>query len=635
MLNAPMVKTFYLRFSRSLNRMEEIILVGVLILMAFIPTLEFIGRNVFGWGIPGSLAYLQHLTLWVGFLGAMYAVKKDKHLKIELATKLPASIKPWTQTVTLLLSSFICLGLFEASVLLIIAEAPAVPQGVGSYLPNGIEEILESYGLYENYGTSNIAGWIPIWVAELVMPIGFLGCAIRYVLLAVRSPWIRLLVFVAWLFTPMCAQLDSLSSSVVILCMLLLVLSLFLGLPIFCFLGGTALLLFIAEGVTIAAIPTETYRIVASQIFPTIPLFTLVGFILSEGHANERLVRVFKALFGWMPGGLAVATTMLCAFFTTFTGATGVTILALGGLLLPVLIKGGFKESFSIGLLTSTGSLGLLLPPSLVVILYGVIAHVSILDLFKAGLVPGTLIVLPFCMICVAQGLKSKDSRIPFDFNETVKALWIAKWEISMPVLVLVFIFSGFCTLVEAAALLAAYALCIECLVYRDIGFQKLVKVLLKSATLIGGVLIILGVAMGLTSYLVDAEIPMQAASWVKAHISSKWIFLLILNVALLVVGCLMDIYSALVVVVPLILPMGESFGIDPIHLGIIFLANLQLGYLTPPVGMNLFLSSFRFDKPLTQIARYTFPFLMIMVLVVIMITYIPALSVGMVELLK
>jgi len=312
-----------------------------------------------------------------------------------------------------------------------------------------------------------------------------------------------------------------------------------------------------------------------------------------------------------------------------------VTILALGGFLLPVLLKGGFRENFSTGLLTSTGSLGLLLPPSLVVILYGVIAHVPIIDMFKAGLVPGGLLIAPICLACMWQGFKTGASRTPFRLREAAAAIWIAKWEVIMPILVLVLIFGGFCTLVEASAFLVVYALIVEALIYRDLSLQLLLTMLVKCAALVGGVLIILGVAMGLTSYLVDAQVPMHAATWAARHVHTKWLFLLALNGGLIIVGCLMDIFSALVVVVPLILPMAESFGVHPAHLGIIFLANLQLGYLTPPVGMNLFFASFRFERPLTNISRDVLPFLFIMAAVVLLVTYIPWLTVGVLELLK
>jgi tripartite ATP-independent transporter DctM subunit len=468
------------------------------------------------------------------------------------------------------------------------------------------------------------------------MPFGFAVMAIRFIVHASERPWVRALVALsipAIIVLPaLCCEF---ASPLVLPGLILLIVAAALGTPIFILLGGAALLLFWGEGVTVAAIPAETYRIVASPIFPTIPLFTLAGFILAEGRASERLVRVFEALFGWIPGGLAVAATLLCTFFTTFTGASGVTILALGGLLLPVLLMGGFRESFSIGLLTSTGSLGLLLPPSLVVILYSVIAHVSIIDMFKAGLVPGNLLIIPFCLVCMWQGYKSGVSRIPFRPWEAVAAIWSARWEVVIPFFVVVLIFGGFCTLVEAAAVLVVYALIVEAFLYRDLSPTQLLALLVRCPGLLGGVPIIVGVAMGLTRYLVDAQVPMHAATWATEHLQSRWVFLLALNGGLIIVGCLMDIYSALVVVVPLLLPMAEAFGVHPAHLGIIFLANLQLGYLTPPVGMNLFLASFRFDRPVARVSRSVIPFLFILVAFVLLVTYVPWLTVGILELWK
>jgi tripartite ATP-independent transporter DctM subunit len=307
-----------------------------------------------------------------------------------------------------------------------------------------------------------------------------------------------------------------------------------------------------------------------------------------------------------------------------------VTILALGGLLLPVLIKNGYPERFSVGLLTATGSLGLLFPPSLAVILYGVVAHVPISDLFKAGIVPGFLLVAAISIFVVREGLRSKVPRPAFDVREMATAVWESKWEILLPVVALVAIFGGFCTLIEAAAITVVYALVVETVIHRELHITRdLPQVLVKCITLIGGVFVILGVAMGLTNYLVDAEVPMKAAEWVQAHISSRVLFLLTLNLFLLIVGSLMDIFSAIVVVVPLILPIGQAFGIHPLHLGMIFLTNLELGYLTPPVGMNLFLASYRFDKPLVEVYRHAIPFFLVLLLVVLLITYIPALTIG------
>ena len=477
---------------------------------------------------------------------------------------------------------------------------------------------------------ANIAGWLPIWVVEAILPISFAIITFRFVFQAGgwRARAIAVLgipaaMFIGFLLEPYAPQLvwpaiAGLVGAAVI------------GAPIFVILGGAALLLFFAEGVPVAAIPVETYRIVVSPAIPTIPLFTLTGYLLAEGRASERLVRLFRALFGWIPGGLPIVTTLVCAFFTTFTGASGVTILALGGLLLPILLKDNYPERFSIGLLTASGSIGLLFPPSLAVILYGVITHVPIPDLFKAGIVPGMLMVTAVCLFGVRTGLQTRTPRPAFDFPEAVAAVWEAKWEILLPIVALVGIFGGFATLIEAAAITVVYALVAEIVVHRELHVTRdLPRVLVKCVTLIGGVFVILGVAMGLTNYLVDAQVPMQAAAWVRTHIDSQAIFLIALNVFLLIVGCLMDIFSATVVVVPLIVPVSQAFDIHPLHLGMIFLTNLQLGYLTPPVGMNLFLASYRFEKPLVHIYRDTIPFFLVFLCIVLLITYVPALIIG------
>lgn len=624
-------------FWRAVQSLENGVLAILLLLMAFIPGVEFIARRWFGAGIPGSTDYLRHLTLWVGFLGAMVATRQKRHLGLAAPLeRLPAQVRRAFHLCGAFAASLVCWGLAWASLQVVIADAPSLPASFPERLPKFIADGLGSLGLFGTGGGSPVAGWMPAWVAESVMPIGFTVMAARFILHA--SPGRKARVILA-LSLPLAIILPMLMpvlpQKAVFPGLSLLVISAFMGAPIFTLLGGAALVLFWAGGVTVAAIPAETYRIVASPIFPTIPIFTLVGFILSESKASERLVRVFQAFFGWIPGGSAVAVTLLCAFFTTFTGASGITILALGGLLLPVLLKSGFQEGFSIGLLTATGSIGLLFPPSLVVILYGVIARVPIIDLFKGGLLPGFLLVLLVCTLGAWHGIRSGVQRTPFRPREALSALWAAKWDALMPAVALGGIFGGFCTLVEAAALTALYALVIEVLVYRDIRFRDLGRVLIKCAVLVGGVLIILGVAMGLTSYLVDAQIPMRGAAWAEQHIHSRWIFLLGLNGALFIVGCLMDIYSALVVVVPLILPMAAVFGVDPVHLGIIFLVNLELGYLTPPVGMNLFLAAYRFEKPLAQVVRHVLPFLLILLGVVLLVTYVPWLTVGVLAALK
>jgi C4-dicarboxylate transporter, DctM subunit len=406
--------------------------------------------------------------------------------------------------------------------------------------------------------------------------------------------------------------------------------------PIFSILGGAALLLFRAQGANGAAISISFDELVVNATLPAVPLFTLAGYFLAEGGASKRLVRVFQALFGHFRGGTGVMTVLVCAFFTTFTGASGVTILALGGLLMPVLLANRYSERASLGLLTGAGSLGLLFPPCLPLILYAIIASnigmhhgitVSIQQMFLGGIVPGFLLVSLAAVWVILQQPKGAAESTRFGLSEARAAVWEAKWELLLPVVAVVFLLSGFATPVEAAAITALYAFVVEALIHRDLKISKVLSVMIECGLLIGGVLLILGVAMGLTNYLVDARVPDNIVDWAKAYIHAPWIFLLGLNLFLLVVGCLMDIYSALVVVVPLIVPVGIVFGIDPVHLGVIFLANMQLGFLTPPVGMNLFMTAYRFDKPMAEVVRAVLPMLAVFAIGVLLITYVPALT--------
>ncbi len=617
------------------NRVETIVVAVLLIAMAILPVTELVARGMGRAGVPGVLDYLQHLTLWVGFLGACLASREGQHLHMAALESVGSErfqrASGWATSV---LAAWVCWLLAGASIELIIAEAPALSEGLREIVPGWVATRFDM--LFEPGSLTKVAGWIPVWVAELVMPVGFVVMAVRFIRRA--GPGWRW-TLAAWISLPLSMVLPLAFPEgipgLVWPGIILLIVGAVFGLPIFAVLGGTAWLLFWGDWVTVASIPAETYRIVTNPVFPAIPIFTLAGFVLSESHADRRLVEVFRELFGWLPGGVAIAATLLCAFFTTFTGASGVTILALGGLLLPVLIQGGFGERFSLGLLTATGSLGLLLPPSLVVILYAVQARVPVNEMFVASVVPGLILVVAISGMCLAQGIWKGVPRSPFRARAAASALWVAKWEVLIPVLALVVIFGGFCTLVEAAAVVVVYALFVEMVIYRDIKFPDLLRLVKECVTLIGGVLIILGVAMGLTSYLVDAQIPDAAADWAEAHIHSRWVFLLLLNGALIVVGCLMDIFSALVVVVPIILPMAAVFGVDPVHLGVIFLANLELGYLTPPIGMNLFLSSFRFERPLPTVYRAALPFLGILFLVVLLITFVPWLTLGIPKLFQ
>ncbi|MCK5410592.1 MAG: TRAP transporter large permease subunit [Gemmatimonadetes bacterium] len=408
-----------------------------------------------------------------------------------------------------------------------------------------------------------------------------------------------------------------------------------LGGPIFAALGGIAALLFMADGVPPVAVLIETYSLASDPVLAAIPLFTLVGFFLAEGRASSRLLGFFQAFFGWIRGGTAVVCALLCAFFTVFTGGSGVTILAMGGLLYQVLREDRYRDRFSLGLLTASGSLGLLLPPALPLILYGIVARVSIEDLFIGGILPGIVLVTLVAAWGVREGIVERVERTPFNRREAGRALWEAKWELLLPLIVLYVYLGGLATLVEAAALAALYAFVIQCFVHRDLSLGRdLARVFRECLVLIGGVLLILGMAMGFSSYMVDAMVPARALEWVQAHIESRLVFLLCLNLFLLAVGAVMDIFSATVVVVPLIVPLGLAFGIDPIHLGIIFIANLELGYLTPPVGLNLFFASYRFERPLLEIYRAAVPFLIILGFGVLLITYVPLLTTGLLAIL-
>ncbi len=395
------------------------------------------------------------------------------------------------------------------------------------------------------------------------------------------------------------------------------------GAPLFAVLGSIALAAFFGAGIEPVAVIVELYRMTSQPTLIAIPLFTFSGYLLAESGAPSRLVRVSHALFGWMPGGLAIVALLTCSFFTAFTGASGVTIVALGGLLLPVLLKDHYPQRFSLGLLTSSGSLGLLFPPSLPIILYAMIASVSVDQLFAAGILPGLLLILLLSLYSTRIAVKNDVPTFKFQFKEAVAAVRQAAWELPLPILIIVGIYGGLFTVTEAAAITAVYLLIVEVLIHRDIHpFKKLPGILRDSTVLVGGILLILGSALGLTNYLIDAETPNAIFNAIRGMISSKWAFLIALNLFLLIVGALMDIFSAIIVVVPLILPIASEFGVNPLHLGIVFLTNLEIGYSTPPVGLNLFISSFRFRKPMLQLYRSTLPFIGIMLLALLIITY-------------
>ena len=405
-----------------------------------------------------------------------------------------------------------------------------------------------------------------------------------------------------------------------------------LGAPLFAVIAASALLGFWRSGVDPMVVPMEIYRIADTPVLLAIPLFTFAGYLLGESRAPQRLVRVSDALLGWLPGGLAVVALVTCALFTAFTGASGVTIVALGALLYPALRDAGYDETFNLGLITTSGSLGLLFAPSLPLILYGIVARVDVNVLFVAGILPGALMLLLLSGYAFRHGRRLPGGTRRVAPREALAAIRGAMWEIPLPVIVLGGVYSGFFAVSEAAVVTAVYVFVVEVLIYREIPLAKVPAVMRESMVLVGGIMIILGASLASTNYLIDAQVPMHLFDFVSQHVTSKITFLVLLNVFLLVLGTMLDIFSALVIVVPLILPIATGYGIDPVHLGIIFLANMQIGYCTPPVGMNLFIASYRFDKPVILLYRATLPFLAILLATVLLITYWPWLSLVLVR---
>jgi tripartite ATP-independent transporter DctM subunit len=406
------------------------------------------------------------------------------------------------------------------------------------------------------------------------------------------------------------------------------------GTPVFALLAGLALWLFHAAGIESTAVIIELARLASLPSLIAIPLFTFAGFVLAESGAPKRLVDLAEALFGWLPGGVAVAGLCTCAMFTAFTGASGVTIIALGGLIFPLLRRQGYPEPFSLGLVSTTGSLGLLFPPSLPIILYALVGKISIDKLFAAAAVPGLLLLAALSAFAVVVAKREGVQPTAFSWRALGRAARAAVWEIPLPIIVVGGIYGGLFTASEAAAVMAFYVLVVEIFFYKDVSWGKLPKVARESMILVGAIMIVLGCALGLTNYLVDAEIPSRIFAFLHAHVESAWGFLALLNVFLLVVN-MVEIFSAIVIVVPIIAPVAAQYGINPVHLGALFLLNLEIGYMTPPLGLNLFLASRRFDKPLPELYRAVLPFWLLLLAALMLVTYCPTLSLWLPRLLK
>ncbi|MBP1620167.1 MAG: dicarboxylate transporter, DctM subunit [Acidobacteria bacterium] len=599
-----------MRLAAGAARVEEGALVAVFAVATLLPIIEAVGRPLGGLHVPGSAAYLQQATIWLTFLGGLYALRQGKHLTMSTAEllgfseRVAARARLYAYAVAAAVVSVLAVGALRLV---------AVQREAGAVLPLGV----------------------PQWWLETVMPVTLALLAARFAWSAAAGWRGRAAALAAVAVVWSLAALPRPAGPAVWLLVAAIAVAVLLGAPMFVGMAGLALLFFFRDFVPVSAVPAEIYRLVASPTLPAIPLLTACGYVLAESRAATRLVRFFNALFGWMPGGVAVLVASVCAVFTTFTGGSGVTIIALGGLVYPIMRKEGYPEGFSLGLVSASGSLGLLFPPSLPVILYGVVASVPADRLYLAGLVPGLILVVLVAAYGLAIGRRSQASTTPFAWRELGAAAWGAKWELSTPAVVVVLFATGLASLVEASAFACLYAVVVECFVTRDIHpVRELPKVVLKAAALVGGVLLLLASAMGLTSYLVDAQVPDALLAWVQQTISSPLMFLLALNLLLLVLGSVLEIYSAIIVLAPLIAPIGAAFGIDPVHLGVIFLANLEVGFILPPVGLNLFLSSARFNVPITRLYRHVLPFLAILAAGVLLITYVPALSVGVLRLL-
>lgn len=595
----------------AVRRFEEGILLVALAGATVLPLIDAVGRRFGGFHVPGSASWVQQMTLWMAFVGGLLAVGQGKHLTLSTAELLgEGTLRRWATLFSHAVAASVSALLADASVRLVLVEKES-----GKVLPGGIPE----------------------WWMQSLMPLALALIAIRF---AWRSSdhWAgRALAFATIGGAFAIGLAEAISPGAVWAVAGLVVAAALLGAPVFVAMGGLALLLFFKDGVPTSAVSAEVYRLVASPTLPAIPLLTAAGYILAEGGASHRLVRFFRALFGRLPGGMAIVVTAVLAVFTTFTGGSGVTIIALGGLMLPMLLEEKYPEGFSLGLVTTAGSLGLLFPPSLAVILYSVVAEVPADSLYLAGLVPGILLVVLVALYGIRKAPKGADRPAPppFSWREVGASAWAAKWELLLPLLVVVLFASGLASMVETAAAACAFAVVTGCFVVRDVHPTKqLPDAILKSGALMGAVLLLLAVAMGLTAWLVDAMIPSLLLDAVQARISSPAVFLLVLNVLLLVLGSVLEIFSAIVILAPLLAPMGAAYGIDPVHLGVIFLANLELGFLLPPVGLNLLLASSRFGKPLSTLYRQVLPFLLIVGIGVLVVTYLPQISIGVLALL-
>jgi tripartite ATP-independent transporter DctM subunit len=582
--------------------LENAALATVFLLAIALPLAEIALRAALHVGVEGVAALVQHLTLALGMMGAAVAAREHKLLQLATGAMLGGRAAG---------AARFAAGMLAAAVAALLALAAA------------------DFVAIEREAGSTLTYRIPTWWAELPLPLGFALIGARLAWHAAPRLAGRLAAAALAAALAALVRLGGIDPATMLApALVVLAAGAVLGAPIFAVLGGMALFLLLAQGVPAAAIAVNHYALVINPSLPAIPMFTLAGYLLAESRAPGRLVELFDALFGRYRGGAAVVTVVACTFFTCFTGASGVTILALGGLVMPLLARAGYAPKPALGLVTAAGLPGVLLMPALPLILYAIVARVSIEDMFLGGALPALLMIGIVAAWGVARQPRARGPRPAFDARRARKALAAAKWELALPVVAVGALASGLATPVEAAALTAAYAFVVTTLVHRDLRLRRdLPRVIAECGLMVGGILLILGVALGLTNYLVDAQVPGKLVEWVTRTIDSRFAFLLALNALLLLAGCVMDVFTAIVVLAPLVTPIGLAYGVHPVHLGIVFLANLELGYLTPPVGMNLFFASTRFGKPVTEVFRAVAPLFLALAAGLLAITYLPWLS--------
>ncbi len=578
------------------HRLEDLLLAAVLALLMLL-------------GVAGaSMAFantdelIRHLTLLVGMLGGMAAAREGRLLSMgTFAQAVPARWKSAIEAYTGLVATTV-------SAILALAAWQFVSEEAGS--------------------SSTLAFGVPRIALQAVMPIGFVFITLRLARHAAAGNLARVAILAAAIgIAAAVAELDGGLPAIRVPLLIALTVAILFGAPLFVGLAGIALIFFISVGDPIASVPLDHYDQVTNPLLATLPLFTLAGYIVTATGAARRLVRLLRAWTGPLRGGPAVVTVLACAFFTAFTGGSGITILALGGLLMPILMSSRYGERTALGLVTGAGSLGVLFAPCLPLILYSIVAEVSIEEMFLGGALPGLLMVLLACAWGISMS-PGKRVRPRFSWRRVAVTTWRAKWDLLLPVVPIVLIFGGFVLPVPAAAITAAYALLVAALINRDLPRgEKLIEVMCECGLLVGGVLLILGTAMGLTNLLITEHVPDRLTVWMDAAIDSRWFFLVILNLVMVVLGCVIEIFSAIIVVAPLIVPVAAAFAVDPVHLGVVMLASLELGYLMPPIGLNLLMSASRFRRPMLEVARATLPMLAVLAFGVALITMFPQLS--------